>query len=235
MKTREISRAQASLVLNAMKRHYGGWECHCWPFRKLTGVEVPWGKAHALSHGIAKAPSGCTEGKEQAFVEQSTAARLNAHLQGVNNIPWSWGTSLVVQWLRICLSVQEMWAPSLVGELRSHIVVAVVWLLSQVQLFATPWTAASQASLSFTISQSLLKLMSIESVMPSNHLILCYPLLLLSSIFPSISIFSNESALLIRWPKYWSFSFSIGSSNEYSGLISFRIGQLDFLAIQGTL
>ena len=124
---------------------------------------------------------------------------------------------------------------TLVRELRSHIVVAVVRLLSQVQLFATPWTAASQASLFFTISQSLLKLMSIESVMSSNHLILCYPLLLLSSIFPSISVFSNESALPIRWPKYWSFSFSIGSSNEYSGLISFRIDRLNFLAIQGIL
>jgi len=124
---------------------------------------------------------------------------------------------------------------TLVRELRSHIVVAVVRLLSQVQLFATPRTAASQASLFFTISQNLLKLMSIESVMSSNHLILCYPLLLLSSIFPSISVFSNESALPIRWPKYWSFSFSIGSSNEYSGLISFRIDRLNFLAIQGIL
>ena len=120
-------------------------------------------------------------------------------------------------------------------ELRSHIVVAVVQLLSQVRLFATPWTVASQASLFFTISQSLLKLMSIESVMPSNHLILCYPLLLLPSIFRSISIFSNESALPIWWPKYWSFSFSIGFPSEYLGLISFRIDQLDLLAIQGTL
>ena len=120
-------------------------------------------------------------------------------------------------------------------ELRSHIVVAVVQLLSQVRLFATPWTVASQASLFFTISQSLLKLMSIESVMPSNHLILCYPLLLLPSIFRSISIFSNESALPIWWPKYWSFSFSIGFPSEYLGLISFRIDQLDLLAIQRTL
>ena len=124
---------------------------------------------------------------------------------------------------------------TLVRELRSYIVVAVVRLLSQVQLFATPWTAASQASLFFTISQSLLKLMSIESVMSSNHLILCYPLPLPPSIFPSIRVFSNESVLHIRWPKYWSFSFSIGSSNEYSGLISFRIDRLNFLAIQGIL
>ena len=97
------------------------------------------------------------------------------------------------------------------------------------------WTAARQASLSFTNSQSLLKLMSIQSVMSSNHLILCHLLLLLPSIFPSISIFSNESVLHIRWPKYWSFSFSIGPSNEYSGLISFRMDWLDLLAVQGTL
>ena len=107
--------------------------------------------------------------------------------------------------------------------------------LSCVQLFATPWTTAHQASQSITNSRSLLKLMSIESVMPSNHLILCCPLLLPSSIFPSIRVFSNESALHIRWTKYWSFSFSISPFNEYSGLISFRMGWLDFLAVQGTL
>ena len=107
--------------------------------------------------------------------------------------------------------------------------------LSHVWLFATPWTAAHQASLSITNSRSLPKLMSIESVMPSNHLILCHPLLLLPSIFPSIRVFSNESALHIRWPKYWSFSFSIGPSSEYSGLISSRMDWLDLLAVQGTL
>ena len=106
---------------------------------------------------------------------------------------------------------------------------------SHVQLFATPWTAAHQASLTITNSQNLLKFMSIESVMPSNHLILSYPLLLLTSIFPSIRVFSNESVLHIRWPKYWSFSFSISPSNEYSGLISFRIHWLDLLAVQETL
>ena len=100
---------------------------------------------------------------------------------------------------------------------------------------ATPWTAALQASLSFTISRSLLKLMSIESVMPANHLILCRALLLLLSIFPSIRVFSNESVLCIRWPKHWSFSFSISPCNEYSGLISFRMDWLDILAVQGTL
>ena len=107
--------------------------------------------------------------------------------------------------------------------------------LSCVPLFATSSTAACQASLSLTNSQSLLKLMSIESVRPSNHLILCRPLLLLPSIFPSIRVFSNESILCIRWPKYWSFSFSISPSNEYSGLISFRMDWLDILAVQGTL
>ena len=107
--------------------------------------------------------------------------------------------------------------------------------LSRVQLFATPWTAAHQASLSITNSWSLLKLMPIELVMPSNHLILCHPLLLLPSIFPSIRVFSNESVLRIRWPKYWSFSFSISSSNEYLGVISFRMNWLDLLAVQGTL
>ena len=114
-------------------------------------------------------------------------------------------------------------------------IVVVVQSLSCVRLFATPWTTVCQASLSFTISWSLLKLMSIESVMPSNHLILCYPLLLLPSVFPSIKVFSNESALCIRWRKYWRFSFSISPSNYYSGLISFRINWFDLLAVQGTL
>ena len=126
---------------------------------------------------------------------------------GNKNLP---GTSLVVQFS----SVQS---------------------LSRVQLFATPWTAERQASLSITNSRSLLRLMSIELVTPSNHLILCRPLLLPPSISPSIRVFSNESVLYIRWPKYWSFSFSISSSNKYSGLISFRMGWLDLLAIQRTL
>ena len=107
--------------------------------------------------------------------------------------------------------------------------------LSRVQLFGTPWTTAHQASLSITNFRSLLKLISIESVMPSNHLILCHPLLLPPSIFPRIRVFSNESVLHIRWSKYWSFSFSISSSSEYSGLISFMIKGFDFLVVQGTL
>ena len=107
--------------------------------------------------------------------------------------------------------------------------------LCHIQLFVTPWTAAHQASMSITNSQSLRKLMSIESVMPPNHLILCRPLLLLPSIFPSIRVFSNESPLRIRWPKYWSFIFSISSSNDYSELIPFRIDWFDLLAVQGSL
>ena len=119
--------------------------------------------------------------------------------------------------------------------MRNHwaFLVAVVQSLSQAQLFATPWTAAQQASLSFNICWSLLNLLFIESVMPSNHFIFCHPLLLLPSVFPSI--FSNESALHIRWPKYWSFSFSISPSNEYSGLISFKIDWVSLLAVLGTL
>ena len=107
--------------------------------------------------------------------------------------------------------------------------------LSHIRLFATPWTAACQASLSITNSRSLFKFMSIELVMPSNHFVLCHPLLLPPSIFLSIRVFSNEPVLCIRWPKYWSFSFSISPSNEYSGLISFRMDWLDLLAAQGTL
>ena len=110
-----------------------------------------------------------------------------------------------------------------------------VQLLSRVQLFATPWTAARQASLSITNFRSLTKLMSTESVIPSNYLTLCHSLLLLPSIFPSIRVFSNELALCIRWPKYWNFSFNISPSNEYPGLISFRLDWLDLLAVQGTL
>ena len=118
-----------------------------------------------------------------------------------------------------------------------HIVyfISSVQSLSCVWLFATPWMAAYQASLSITNCQSLLQLKSIESVMPPNHLNLCHPLLLLSSIFPSIKVFSNESVLHIRWLKFWSFSFNINPSNEYSGLISFRMDWLDLLPVQGTL
>ena len=121
------------------------------------------------------------------------------------------------------------------SEDTSKDTVVVFQSLSHVQFFATTWTAAHQASLSFTISQSLLKLMYIELVKLSNDLTLCHPLLLLPSIFPSIRVFSNESVLCTRWPKYWSFSFSISPSSEYSGLISFRMDWLDLPAVQGTL
>ena len=141
----------------------------------------------------------------------------------------------------MALDAPEGWRNSLcVSSANDHLpahptsFIIVQWL-SCVQLFATPWTAAHQAPLSSTISWSLLKLMSIESVMPSNHLILCRPLLLLPSIFPSTRGFSSESVLCIRWPKYWSFSLIISPSNEYSGLISFRIDWFDLLAVQGTL
>ena len=134
--------------------------------------------------------------------------------------------SVVCMLCPLCLKRSPV--PSLIPHL-------IVQSLSRVQLFVTPWTAAHQASLSFTNSRSLLKLMSIESVMPSNHLILCHPLLLLPSIFPSIRVFPNESVLHIRWPKYWSFSFCIIPSSEYSRLISFRMDWFDLLAGQGTL
>ena len=123
----------------------------------------------------------------------------------------------------------------LTRSLGSLIIVVVVQLFSRVWFFETPWTAARQASLPITNSRNLLKLMSIESVMPSNHIILCCPLLLLPSNFPSIRVFSNESTLRIRWPKDWSFSFHTSPSNEYSGLIYFSIDWFDLLAIQGTL
>ena len=123
----------------------------------------------------------------------------------------------------------------MIQQSHSWASVSSVQLLSQIWLFVTPWTVAHQASLFTTNSQSLLKVTSIESVMPSNHLILCCPLLLLPSIFPSIRVFSNESVLRIRWPKYWSFSFSISPSNEHPGMISFRMDWLDLLAVQGTL
>ena len=121
------------------------------------------------------------------------------------------------------------------NELRGLLQFSSLQSLSLVLLFVAPWTAARQASMSITNPWSLLKLMSIELVMPSNHLILCHPLLLVPSIFPSIRVFSNESVLCIRWPKYWSFSFSISPFNEYSGLIFFRVGWFDILAIQGIL
>ena len=143
---------------------------------------------------------------------------------------WRW----LLKFLPLSLLV---WWIILMGLLIPIQLFCICFLFSSVnvRLFATPWTRARQASLSITNSQSLLKLMSIETVIPSNHLILCRPLLLLPSIFPSIRVFSNESALCIRWPKYWSFSFNISPSSEHLGLISFRMDWLDLLAVQGTL
>ena len=135
----------------------------------------------------------------------------------------------------LCYSKILLWRLVLTDKLISEFkAISSVHSLSRVWHFATAWTVAQQASLSINNSWSLLKLMSIESVMPSNHLILCCPLLLLPSIFPSIRVFPNESVIHISWPKYWSFSFSISSSKEYSGLISFRIDWFDLLAVQGT-
>ena len=129
----------------------------------------------------------------------------------------------------------DLAAAAAAWTLLSFLFFVVVQSVSLVWLIVTPWTAACQASLSFTVSRSLLKLISIELMMPSNHLILCHPLILLPSVFPSINVFFNELALCIRWPNYWSFSFNISPSSEYSGLISFRIDWFDLLAVQGIL
>ena len=131
--------------------------------------------------------------------------------------------------------IWSLFTKSVIIRIKSSYSSCSVQSLSRVRLFATPWIAAHQASLSITNSQSLLKHMSIELVMPSNHLTLCHPLLLLPPIPHSIGVFSNESTLCMRWPKYWSFSFSISSSNEHPGLISFRMDWLDLLSVQGTL
>ena len=144
---------------------------------------------------------------------------------------WLWNQKTQAQFkLLLCGSLLV----SSLGATGPVFIFVVVQLLSNVWLFVTPWTAAYQASLSFTISLSFLRLTSIESVMPSNHLIRIHPLLFLPSVFPSIRVFPNESALHTRWPKYWSFSFSIRTSNEYSGLISFGTDYFDLLAVQGT-
>ena len=149
-------------------------------------------------------------------------------------MPANLESSVVVTGLRNQFSFQSQ-RKAMPKNVQTMAQFSLVQSFSRVQLFATPWTAARQAPLSVTNSQSLPKIMSIELVMPSNHLILCRPLLLLPSIFPSIRVFSNESTLCIRWPKYWSFSFNISPSNEHPGLISFRMDWLDLLAVQGTL
>ena len=157
---------------------------------------------------------------------------------------------MCVNWFLYCFSSKSQISqisPTIISRISSFFqyvfledkntfkIISSVQSLSHIQLFATPWTAAHQASLSITNTQSLIRLMSIKSVIPSSHLILCRLLLLLPLIFPSIRVISSESVLHIRWPKYWSFSFNISASNEYSGLITFRIDWFDILAVQGTL
>ena len=147
-----------------------------------------------------------------------------------------WQTGLVVSiWIGVSLVGLSLWPVGCAGMQRASVQFSSVQSLSHVRLFVTPWIAAHQASLSITNSRSSLRLTSIESVMPSSHLILCCPLLLLPPIPPSIRVFSNESTLRMRWPKYWSLSFSIIPSKEIPGLISFRMDWLDILAVQGTL
>ena len=163
---------------------------------------------------------------------------LQARILECIAIPFSRGSSRPRDGTQVsCIAGRffTVWPPVKQSFLKVLPQFSSVQSLSPVRLFATPWTAALQASLSITNSRSLPKPMSIESVMPSNHLILCHPLLLPPSIFPSITVFSNESALHIRWPKYWSFRFIISPSNEHLGLISFRMNWLDLLAVQGTL
>ena len=158
---------------------------------------------------------------------RNTGMGCHAFLQGI--FPTLWLNLRLLQWQADSLPLSHQGRPKVLVQFSS------VQSLSHVQLFATPWTPARQASLSITNSQSPPKPMSIESVMPSNHLILCCPLLLLPPIPPSIRVFSNESALCIKWPKYWSFSCNISASNEHPVLISFRMDCLALLAVQGTL
>ena len=176
----------------------------------------------AIVHGVAKSLTWLEQYSTVGFCWM-----CHWFFQGPHWQTWSQNPSLIILFVfSILLYRYRMMGPFQFNSVQS---------LSRIQLFVTPWTAARQASLSITNSWSLLKLMSIASVMPSTHLILCCPLLLLPSIFPSIRVFSDESALRIRWPKYWSFSFNISPSNEHLGLISFRMDSLDLFAVQGIL
>ena len=169
-------------------------------------------------------------------LSHSTNSKWNHHFTLSSSFSPSWLASIFSSNFTLhsyCLFGPPLSLPNVYIYTYTH--THSVQSLSHVQLFATPWTAACQASLSITNSQSLCKLMFIKSVMPSNHLILCRPLLLPPLIFPSIRVFSNESVLHIKWPKYWSWSFGISSSNEYSGLISFGMDWIDLLTVQGTL
>ena len=184
-----------------------------------SGLSCPSPDLNIVNYKLVPAKSVCQRLNSNKAICHLTLWWLDTVLRQLLTFDTPWRQSRV-----------ESEAFCVLGKLVEQ--VFVVQLLTCVQLFVTPWAAAGQTSLSFTISRSLLKLMSIKSVMPSNHLILCHPLLLLPSIFPSIRVFSNELALHMRWPKYWSFSFSISPSNEYSGL---RIDWFDLLDVQGTL
>ena len=208
----------------------GPLDCHSYPLLPDLPFPWPWQVYFSVYHMILLSKVEWLNEWEKKWVIWS-----KKHRSRRNTLPGS---------LKIVVTVKTTPKTRLGGVIEKAVYCMISWELDwvgggcsvtkSVQLFATPWTAACQASLSITISQSLLKLMSIKSVMPSNHFILCRPLLLPPSIFPSI-IFPNESALHIRWPKCWSFSFSISPSTEYSGLISFRMDWLDLLAVQGTL
>ena len=190
-------------------------------FRGKEKVLIPWSETSLLqSHWYSIHSTKNTRSEEGSEGHQASPASLKPQWKVTTYFP-TFGT------LFGCFHLSSL------SEVSVQF--SAVQSLSHVRLFATPWTAARQSSLSITNSQSPPKPMSIESVMPSNHLILCHPLLLLHSIFPSIRVFSNEPALCLRWPKYWSFSFSISPSNEYSGLISFRMDWLDFPVVQGAL
>ena len=230
------------------------WEgCDPWRGRRHSPIQYlgVWGKNHFSG---CLTPTWwcccCSSVAEWCLTLHSPmGCRMPGHLFPFY-LPWSDETRSHDLCLFVCLSlilgfkpafslsfftlIKRFFSSSLLSAIRV-VQFSSVQSLSHVRLFVTPWTEARQASLSFTNSQRLLNLMSIKSVMPSNHLIFCRPLLLLSSIFPSIRVFSSESVLCIRWPKYWIFSFSISPSNEYSGLISFRIDWFDLLAVQGTL
>ena len=188
--------------------HLSSLNCH-WPRRLSSTASSHWLPAEHVYPAVS----------QHIKLDTSKTKLILLHIKLA--LPWGFHTTISLG--------TETWRPGAILQFSS------VQSLSHIRLFATLWTSACQASLSITNSQSLHKLMSIELGMPSSHLILCRPLLLLPSIFPSIRVFSNESALLIRWPKYWSFSFSISPSNKYSELISFRIDWFDLLEVQGTL
>ena len=227
---------QGNTPLHGASPWLGGKEsaCQC-RFRSCMG-KSPWRRKRQTttvfllekSHGQRSLVGYTVHGVVRVGHDLATKQQQAPYILGC------WGPECRAQALCLLSYEQQQWMVCLFKP-TEDIQFSSVHLLRHVRLFATPWTAPRQASLSITNSWSLLKLMSIELVMPSNHLILCLPLFFPPSIFPNMRIFPNESFLCIRWPKYWSFSFSINPSNEYSGLISFRMDWLDLLAVQGTL